>query len=51
MALQNMPKHNLYITQTREPEHQNTKSVTNPLAQEGTVYCYNGQITDPILHV
>ena len=22
MALQNMSKHNLYITQTREPEHQ-----------------------------
>ena len=39
MALQNMLIHNVYITQTREPEHQNqkpkAKSVKSPLAQEG----------------
>ena len=37
MALQNMPQHNLYITQTREPEQLSTKSATK-LAQEGMMY-------------
>ena len=37
MALQNMPKHNLYITASLKHASLSTKSVTNPLAQDRRV--------------